>query len=163
MTESDNPLLATGHKLQIRTATGENATEVADLYLDSRKKLLPFASLVHSDEEVCYWIRELLIPGGRVRVALLEQRIAGLCATSSEGSVSWIEQLYLRPEYLRMGIGSALLRDALAGLRRPVQLHSFQQNERARLFYRRHGFKAVEFRDGSENEEGVADILYRLT
>jgi hypothetical protein len=35
-----------------------------------------------------------------------------------------------------------------------------QCNDAARLFYEKHGFKAIAFADGSANEEQCPDILY---
>jgi hypothetical protein len=39
-------------------------------------------------------------------------------------------------------------------------LWTFQANAPARRFYERHGFGAVEFGDGSGNEEGEPDVRY---
>jgi ribosomal protein S18 acetylase RimI-like enzyme len=49
--------------------------------------------------------------------------------------------------------------------RRPagMRLYAFQRNTRARGFYERRGFVAVEFGDGSGNEEGEPDVLYQWT
>jgi hypothetical protein len=43
------------------------------------------------------------------------------------------------------------------------QFWVFQQNERARRFYEAHGAAAVEFTDGSGNEEKTPDVRYRWT
>jgi len=39
-------------------------------------------------------------------------------------------------------------------------LHVFQQNLSPRRFYERRGFRLVELRDGSSNEEGEPDAVY---
>lgn len=39
----------------------------------------------------------------------------------------------------------------------------FQRNTGARAFYERHGFVAVDFNDGSRNEEKEPDATYRWT
>jgi hypothetical protein len=44
-----------------------------------------------------------------------------------------------------------------------MRLYAFQRNTRARGFYERRGFVAVEFGDGSGNEEGEPDVLYQWT
>jgi ribosomal protein S18 acetylase RimI-like enzyme len=51
---------------------------------------------------------------------------------------------------------------ALARQRQPegLQLWAFQSNARARRFYERHGFEAVEFTDGNGNEERWPDVRY---
>ena len=51
----------------------------------------------------------------------------------------------------------------MATLGLPVRLFTFQAGMRARSFYERHGFDAVEFGDGSANEESCRDVLYELT
>jgi hypothetical protein len=43
------------------------------------------------------------------------------------------------------------------------QFWVFQQNERARRFYESHGAVAVEFTDGSGNDEKTPDARYRWT
>ncbi|MDP9464580.1 MAG: GNAT family N-acetyltransferase, partial [Actinomycetota bacterium] len=41
-----------------------------------------------------------------------------------------------------------------------LQLWTFESNDRARRFYERHGFTAVEFTDGAGNEERWPDVRY---
>jgi len=41
-----------------------------------------------------------------------------------------------------------------------LELWVFQRNERARAFYRRHGFVLVEETDGAGNEERTPDARY---
>ena len=52
---------------------------------------------------------------------------------------------------------------ALAKERRPdgLELYTFQINERARRFYEHHGFVVAALGDGTGNEEGQPDVLYR--
>ena len=68
--------------------------------------------------------------------------------------------LYLDVGWTGRGIGTQLL--DLAKERRPhgFTLWTFQQNDGARRFYERHALRAVEFGDGSGNEEGVPDVKY---
>jgi GNAT superfamily N-acetyltransferase len=77
--------------------------------------------------------------------------------------LSWIDQMYLDPTHVGRGIGALLLAHALATLPRPIRLYTFQRNEGARRFYERHGFRAVEFSDGSGNEERCPDVLFELS
>ena len=73
---------------------------------------------------------------------------------------AFIEQLYLAPGWTGRGIGGRLVE--LAKERRPagLDLFTFQVNDGARRFYERHGFAAVWFGDGSENEERQPDVRY---
>ncbi|WP_343713891.1 GNAT family N-acetyltransferase [Inquilinus sp.] len=70
----------------------------------------------------------------------------------------WLDQLYIHPDHHRLGIGTALLawarRDS-PGLR----LYCFAHNLRARAFYGAHGGRILSEGDGSDNEEGLPDLL----
>jgi putative acetyltransferase len=72
----------------------------------------------------------------------------------------WIDQLYVLPSSQRRGIGTALLRVA-QNRSVTVSLWTFQRNEIARRFYKKHGFTLVRETDGSGNEEKEPDALYR--
>ncbi|HET7146637.1 MAG TPA: GNAT family N-acetyltransferase [Gaiellaceae bacterium] len=71
-----------------------------------------------------------------------------------------LTHLYVRPDAIGKGIGHALFEHVTE--RRPdgFDFWVFQQNERARRFYERHGAEPVEFGDGSGNEEGAPDVRY---
>ena len=144
----------------LRTANAADAVAVADVYLESRKWLLPFAPLAHHDHAIRRWINERLIPSGNVRVAVRSDTVIGMCATSRDGLCNWIDQLYVAPNSIGIGVGTTLLVAAIAQLPNPIQLYTFQQNLRARRFYEHHGFVAIAFGDGTGNEEGVPDVLY---
>lgn len=146
----------------IRAATIEDADGVADVYIGSRRRHMAFAPPAHSDDEIRSWIRHVLIPRGGVLVIEHEGRIVAMMAVSSDEEGSWIDQLYVHPEELSQGFGAMLIAEAKKTLARPVQLYTFQDNHRSRRFYERHGFVAIEFRDGSGNEERCPDVRYRL-
>ncbi|KPF67955.1 hypothetical protein IP84_12025 [beta proteobacterium AAP99] len=154
--------------LEIRAAKPADAARIADIYLASRRTLVAFAPLAHPDDDVRVWIATVLLPAGGVRVAVAHGRVLAFCATSVETPVAgaaaqaWIDHLYLDPDAVGQGIGRALLAAALGDLPRPVRLYTFAQNTGARRFYERHGFVAIEFGDGSGNEEGCPDVLYEL-
>lgn len=143
-----------------RAATPSDADAVADVYLTSRQRFLPYAPLTHSDESVRQWTAVHLIPDTDVTVAVLEGKVVGLMALSRDDAAGWIDQLYLHPRAVGQGIGSQLLKQAKAKLGSPIRLYTFQANEGARRFYERHGFEAIEFGDGSQNEERCPDVLY---
>jgi GNAT superfamily N-acetyltransferase len=147
----------------LRLATPADASAIANLYLTTRKQLLPYAPVAHTDDEVRHWIANHLLPHCRVTVAEVKGEIVGFCATMADDAYGWIEQLYLLPHAINQGIGTALLNAALRQLRRPVRLYTFQANSGARRFYERHGFVVIQLGDGSGNEEGVPDVLYELT
>jgi len=146
----------------IRPAGRADASQVADIFLAARA-LMQYAPLKHSEEDVRAWIAFHLVPLGGVSVADEEGRILGICAVDTRKGYGWVDQLYLRPGEEGRGIGSLLLRDAMARLPFPQRLYTFRANTRAAAFYRRHGFEAIAYGDGSENEEGVPDILFECT
>ncbi|MEM8535210.1 MAG: GNAT family N-acetyltransferase [Chloroflexota bacterium] len=144
----------------IRAATPDDALAVSSLYLVSRRRFLPYAPVAHTDDEVHRWVAEHLIPTCDVSVAVVDHTIVGMMALLDDGTVRWIDQLYLLPAVLNQGIGTRLLQQALQELEPPVCLYTFQENTGARRFYERHGFRAIAFGDGSGNEEGCPDVLY---
>jgi ribosomal protein S18 acetylase RimI-like enzyme len=145
--------------LFLRSAEKSDAADIASIYLTSRKLLSAYAPLIHSDEAIFDWIVSVLIPAGAT-VALRENKIIGLCVTSNHDGFAWIDQLYIDPQHLGQGTGTALLMHATQTLQAPIRLYTFQANVSASRFYERYGFVAIEFSDGAHNEECAADILY---
>lgn len=148
-------------KFSTRLATQADAKIIANLYLASRKQYIPFAPLVHSDEAIQQWVHDLLIPNSQVWVVEQNDVILGMMAIVEKQKVNWIEQLYVLPQVTGQGVGSLLIAKAKS-LNLPIRLRTFQENLGARRFYERHGFKIIEFSDGSGNEEHCPDILYGL-
>lgn len=148
--------------MSIRPARVEDATDIATLLLTTRKACMHYAPLAHSDEDVRQWVRDVLLPSGGVNVLCDGDHVLGFMATSVQQGEDWIDQLYVRADQLRRGVGSRLLLHALAHLPRPICLYCFQANTGARAFYERHGFEVVAFSDGSTNEERCPDVLYML-
>lgn len=140
----------------LRPAGPADAAEVADLDLSARLTALPHVNWAHSPDEVRHWIAAALIPSGHVLVADEGGALAGYIALR-EG---WIDQLSVRPERWRRGIGTALLLLAKERCPRGVSLRCFQSNHPARALYERHGFVAVATSDGDANDENEPDILY---
>ncbi len=142
--------------LSIRTAGPDDAAAVAEVWLRAWESALSSVVRAHSDDEVRGWVRDTLLPGERVQVAVAAGRIVGLLATTP----GWVEQLYVDPLFQGRGVGTALLDLAKAAAPEGLQLWTFQVNAGARRFYERHGFAAAEFTDGSANEERTPDVRY---
>jgi len=70
-----------------------------------------------------------------------KDEIAGFLAMDN----SYVARLYVDPSKQRAGWGSLLLAKAKALCPRGLELHTHQQNQRARNFYEKHGFQAVKF------------------
>jgi GNAT superfamily N-acetyltransferase len=156
---------ATRLPITLRAAQVADAPAVATLYLDSRRRWLPYAPLAHDDADVHRWFAQQCLPAGGVSLAVdADERLLGFVATSldPQGDRAWIDQLYVSTELVGKGLGALMLEHALVGLPRPVRLHTFAVNEGARRFYERAGFIAESFGDGSGNEEGCPDVRYVL-
>ncbi|WP_430418366.1 N-acetyltransferase family protein [Phenylobacterium sp.] len=138
----------------LRPATPDDAPALAAIHILAMRTLT-FLPQLHTIEEAAVWMFETVLPTHQVTVADVDGEACGYIA-SSEG---WIDQLYVHPDHHGRGVGGRLLESVLAegGTR---QLWTFQQNARARAFYESRGFRAVEFTDGSGNEEKTPDVRY---
>lgn len=141
--------------VQLRLATPDDADAIAGVFTASRR-LLDFLPQLHTPDEDRGFIGSHVLPRYRVTVATREARIVGFLADEP----GWIENLYVAPDSLGGGIGSALLADAKAR-NGALELWCFVENRRARHFYERHGFAEVLRTDGSGNEERCPDIRFR--
>ena len=145
--------------IEIRPATVEDATRIAEVWLSSWRATFDFEP-AHPDEDVRRWVREELLVEAEDWVATDPSDGDSVIALLGL-SDTMVEQLYVRPDRIGRGVGRALLE--LAKRRRPdgLDLYCFAANHRARRFYERNGFEAVAFGDGSGNEERQPDVLYR--
>ncbi len=71
-----------------------------------------------------------------------------------------LSQLYLDPDWRGRGLGDRFVELAKERSPEGLELWTFQVNKPAHRFYERHGFVAVEFTDGSTNEEREPDVRY---
>ena len=148
--------------LRLREANANDVAIVEYILSTSRSEFLPYAKSPHSKDEIRQWISAILMPSSRVVIVKQDGEDVGVLATSVTEGVGWIDQLYLLPGYVGRGIGTVLLKHALKRLPRPVCLWTFQQNQPAIHFYEHHGFKAVKYTNGENNEESCPDVLYEL-
>ncbi len=142
--------------LTIRRAVPADAPAVADVYITAFKSTYNFP-LAHTDEECRGWLANEVVPRMETWVVEIGGRVVAMMVLDEAG----IGHLYVDPRWHRHGIGSRLME--LAKERRPdgLELYTFQVNDRARRFYERHGFVVAMLGDGSGNEEGQPDVLYR--
>ena len=140
--------------IKLRRARADDAAVVAEIFLDSFHATYDFA-LAHSDDEVRGWVRDDVVATQETWVAVEGGRVVALMVVAP----GHLEQLYVATHRLGKGIGRRLL--DLAKDRSPdgLRLWTFQVNERARRFYERNGFLAVEFTEGN-NEERQPDVRY---
>jgi GNAT superfamily N-acetyltransferase len=138
----------------IRRARAEDVDAIARLY-ERSYATLTFLPTLHTLEEYLGWF------GARVaedEVWVYDENGAVLGFASLE----WdrFGYLYVEPEAIGRGIGTALFEHAKT--RRPdgFTFWVFQRNERARRFYERLGARPVRFTDGAGNEERTPDVQY---
>lgn len=141
--------------IALRPPHPDEGEKLARLFTASRQ-LLDFLPQLHTPAEDIRFITTQILPACRVTVAELDGAIAGYMAEAP----GEIEQLYLDPNFLRQGIGTALINDAKARNAR-LELWCFTENHRGRAFYARHGFIEIGRSDGMTNAEGAADIRFR--
>ena len=119
-------------------------------------RLLAFLPELHSVEEDRQFIGNVILNKCEVMVAESPGRIVSFLARDGEE----IPLLYTHPDFIGAGAGSLLIhaaKEASAAL----ELWCFQANTGGRRFYERHGFRAIRFTDGADNEEKVPDVRYR--
>ncbi|MBO0684200.1 MAG: GNAT family N-acetyltransferase [Candidatus Dormibacteraeota bacterium] len=138
----------------VRRARLDEASELAELYMASRRESLPYLPEVHDAAETLSWMARQIL-SAEVWVAERRGRVAALMVLLG----SQLDQLYVAPEHQGSGLGGRLV--DLAKQRRPtgLTLWTFQRNSRARAFYERRGFRPQEFTAG-DNEEGEPDVRY---
>ncbi|MEO5703735.1 MAG: GNAT family N-acetyltransferase [Candidatus Limnocylindrales bacterium] len=156
--------------ITVRRATALDAAAIAEVFLGSFRATYDFP-LAHTDDEVRGWWRDRVVPTMETWIAVDDAAdpadARALGALGALGQVvalmvvapGHLEQLYVAPDRLGGGIGRRLLE--LAKERSPagLSLWTFQVNHRARRFYERNGFAAVEFTD-DDNEERQPDVRY---
>jgi GNAT superfamily N-acetyltransferase len=140
----------------IRQAAPRDADAIAKIHMSARREAMPYLPEVHSDEETRAWVAEFVLPKQSVWVAEIDGQVVGVAAFDK----GILEQLYILPTYQGLGIGGGLLAAAKELNPDGLSLWTFQRNTRARAFYEHRGFVAVEFTDGSGNEEREPDVRY---
>ena len=141
--------------VDIRRASRDDAPAIAEVFLASFGATYAFP-MGHTPDEVRGWVASHLVPTTETWVAVADPEVVGFLSLGE----AVVEQLYVAPGWTGHGIGGRLM--GLAKQRRPsgLELYTFQVNDGARRFYERHGFSAVWFGDGSENEERQPDVRY---
>ncbi|MFD9878727.1 GNAT family N-acetyltransferase [[Kitasatospora] papulosa] len=146
--------------VRLRDATAQDAEEITAVFLASRAAALPGLRRVPSAPHPPPSNTPPLPPATRTWVAEGESgELLGFASLDGDE----LDQLYLRPDTVRQGVGTRLLERVKAASRGELSLYTFRRNSGARAFYERHGFVAVAYDDGGRNEENEPDVLYRWT
>ncbi|MGW2522891.1 GNAT family N-acetyltransferase [Streptomyces sp. NPDC001617] len=142
----------------LRRAVAPDALAAADVWLRSFAAALPTVVSPRSGDDVRDHFRNVVVPSRETWVADAGEGggIVGVMVLHDDE----LSQLYLAPDWRGRGIGDRFV--GLAKERSPegLDLWTFQVNKPAHRFYERHGFVAVEYTDGSGNEEREPDVRY---
>ena len=142
--------------MEIRRADASEAEVIGDLYWRARDAAIPaIPPSVHPYDDVLAYFAHVMLPQRDTWVAVEDSGIVGLLVLEP----GWVDHLYLEPARTGQGIGSQLLDHAKQEQPDGLDLWAFQANTGARRFYERHGFVAVTFTEG-DNEEGEPDVRY---
>jgi putative acetyltransferase len=139
-----------------RMATPADAEAIAAV-LSPSFRTLTFLPMLHTAEEDRGFIRDVVLPECTVWVAEGSTGIVAFLARHEQE----IRMLYTHPDAIGNGAGTLLMEIAKTSGVEALELWCFEANLRARQFYERHGFKAIRFTDGRDNEEKTPDVLYR--
>ena len=146
-------------RIATRPALAEDGARIGDGYLLAVRKAMPWLQLAHTDDEVRAWFAGKMLDSHQVWVVEMDGVVHAFLALSPDQT--WVNHLYVHPQAQGVGLGTDLLEVAKARSPGQLRLWAFQRNHRARTFYEHRGFEAIEFGDGSTNQEGEPDVLCR--
>jgi ribosomal protein S18 acetylase RimI-like enzyme len=145
----------TASEVSLRPAGPDDLDAIAEVHIAARDAAVPaMPPPVHPPDEARAWVRGWDLAAEDVWVA----EAAGDVVGYARFTPTWLDDLYILPEWQGRGVGSALF--DLVTSQRPdgFGLWVFESNEPARAFYRDRGCLELERTDGSGNEERAPDI-----
>ncbi|WP_421864371.1 GNAT family N-acetyltransferase [Parvibaculum sp.] len=146
--------------MQIHRAEENDWPEIAEIFLAARRTMTYLNAGLHSDAETRAFIRRM-VKRSEVWTALhADGKIIGFAALAREADGNWLHHLYVDPASHNAGAGSLLLAITKKEMPQGFSLWTFQANLGARRFYERHGLTETRRTRGTNNEEGLPDILY---
>ncbi|QXG75389.1 GNAT family N-acetyltransferase [Modestobacter sp. L9-4] len=140
----------------LRSAAPADADAVTAVHLASRAAAMPWLPVVHTPAETRWWVEHVVLTQLRTWVAVSGDDVLGFVAVDD----GRLEQLYLRPDRRRQGLGTLLFRQAQQAEPAGFTFAVFARNAPARAFYERLGCRVVARSDGRGNEEREPDITY---
>ncbi len=133
----------------------EDGRPVHEVFLAARSQMA-YLPRIRTDEKAGESFARVVVEQQETWVADVQGVIAGFGALTD----AILEHLYVHPDHQGRGIGTLLLDQGKRRRPEGFRLWLFQQNQGARRFYERHGFRLLELTDGSANQERVRDALY---
>ena len=141
----------------MRLASIEDSSSISDLYIQSRFDWLNFIPpIAHSVEKTHEWLRNRIKNGEEFWVTEDDRGLTGFLLLEP----GWIDQLYVRKDCIRQGLGLSFVEKAKSRFPAGLQLWTFQTNMPARKFYESQSFVIAELTSGEHNEERTPDVRY---
>jgi ribosomal protein S18 acetylase RimI-like enzyme len=146
-----------GNSFLIREYLSEDFDAVTILWRVAREKLpsKPYKAKDHFFYEDQAYFRDHILKENKVWVLELEGRVVAFMAMRD----SFIDQLYVHPDYQKRGVGKAFLDYARQLSPEHIWLYTLQSNWNARAFYEKNGFIAEKF-GFSPPPENEPDVEY---
>jgi GNAT superfamily N-acetyltransferase len=138
----------------VRRATSGDVEQIVGVF-ERSFATLDFLPKLHTHAENLSFLAGV-VERQDVWVAERDDCVAGFLALDGDLGTFF----YVDPEAHEQGVGTALWEEAKRARPRGFSFWAFQRNEKARRFYERRGCIAVEFTDGSGNEERTPDVRY---
>ena len=128
-------------RLQIRLYQSSDLEPVLRLWREARLQAFPELEtrMAHTPQDDRAHFRNVLLAQCEVWVAEKDSEVAGFLARRGQ----LVDQLFVRIDHQRQGIGTVLLDKAREQSPDRLHLYAFQSNRSACAFYERRGFKAV--------------------
>lgn len=141
----------------IREYRAEDFDAVTILWRISREKSLPEFQMMkgHFFYEDQNYFQHRILRDNQVWVVGAQNRPIAFMALNKD----FVDQLYIHPDYWRMGIGTMLLKFARERSPDHLWLYTHQANVNARSFYEKNGFVAEKF-GVSPPPESEPDVEY---
>jgi GNAT superfamily N-acetyltransferase len=131
----------TDRLITVRPYRSSDLTGVVALWRASKRKAFPYVAVQqqYSLEEDTTHFRDVIAKECDVWLAEAGGEILGLMALKDD----LIDQLFVRVDFQRQGIGAALLAKARELSPSGLRAYTFQKNQAARAFFEVHGFRVV--------------------
>ncbi len=141
----------------IRPYRSDDFESVTTLWRRAREQAFPDFQRRkgHSFEEDQAYFRDVILANKDVWIVEVDEVPAAFMALAGD----FIDQLYVDPDYQRIGLGESLLAHARRLSPRHLWLYTLQINTGGRAFYEKNGFHAVEL-GISPPPESEPDVEY---
>jgi ribosomal protein S18 acetylase RimI-like enzyme len=146
--------------LILRPYRTEDLTKVVAMWHASKRQAFPYVEVqqTYTIEDDTGFFREVIATEYALFLAEAKGQIVGMMAIKA----GYIDQLFVAVDAQGQGVGTTLLAKAKELSPTGLRLYTFQKNAKARIFYEKHGFRAVQF-GTSPPPENEPDVEYRWT